>query len=47
MVKFAINNNKSAFIKLSPFFVFKNLHLYINFDIVDFFNANTCKQIYK
>ena len=44
MVKFAANNNKSAFTKLSPFFATKSLHPYMNFHIVQLSNAGTCKQ---
>lgn len=47
MGKFAANNNESASIKLSPFFVFKGLYSCMNFDIVDFSNTNICKQIHK
>lgn len=37
MVKFVAHNNKLAAIKLFLFFVFKDLHLYINFNILDLF----------
>lgn len=47
MTKFAANNNKSVFIKLFPFFVFKGLNFYISFDIVDVSNVSTYKQIHK
>ncbi len=47
MAKFAANNNKSAFIKLSPFFATKSLHPRMSFDIVDLSNASTCEQILK
>lgn len=40
-----INNNKTLFIKFSTFFANKNLCSSISFDIVEFFNANTCKKI--
>ena len=47
MAKFAANNNKSAFTKLSPFFVGKSLYPQISFDIVDFSSAKICERIYK
>lgn len=47
MVKFITNNNKSVSTKLFPFFIFKNLYLYMSFDIVNFSNANTCERINK
>ena len=47
MTKFAANKNELASTKLSPFFVFQNLHPRISFDIVDFFNVNISKQIHK
>lgn len=46
-MKFVTNNNKSGFIKLFPLLAFKNLHSYINFDIINFSNINICKQIDK
>ena len=47
MIEFAINNIKSVFIKLSLFFTLKSLHLYKNFDIINFLNISTCKWINK
>ena len=47
MAEFAANNNKLAFIKLSLFFVSKDLYFCMSFDIIDIFNTNTCKEIYK
>lgn len=47
MAEFAATNNKSAFIKLCPFFVSKDLDPCISFDIVDFYNASICEQILK
>lgn len=47
MVEFVDNNNRSASIKLSPFFAIEGLYLYISFDIVELFNANTYKWILK
>ena len=42
-----VNSNKSTSIKLSLFFIFKSLYLYINFNIVDFLNIITYKQTNK
>ncbi len=47
MAKFAANNNKSDSTKLSLFFVTKDLHLRISFDIVELFDTNTCERIFK
>lgn len=47
IIEFAANNNKLIFSKQSLFITFKAFHPYISFNIVDFFNANTYKQIYK
>lgn len=47
MAEFAVNNNKSASIKLSPFFVTKNFYPRMSFNIIDFSNTSTCKQILK
>lgn len=43
MIKFVANNNELAFIKLFPFFIPKDMHLYIIFNIIDIFNKNTYK----
>ena len=43
IAEFAANNNKSASIKLSPFFATKGLHPHISFDRIDFSNASTCE----
>ena len=47
MVKFAANNNKSASIKLYPFFTLKGLYLYISFDGIDFSDIITRKRVKK
>ena len=47
MAKFAANNNQSAFTKLLLFFATKGFHPYISFDIVDFSDTSTHKQILK
>ena len=47
MAKFVINNNKSAFIKLPPFFATKGFYLYISFDIVDLSDTSTYERILK
>ena len=47
MVKFAANNNKSTFTKLSPFFAIKDFYPRMSFDIVDHSNTNTYEQIFK
>lgn len=46
IAKFALNNNKSAFNELFPFFDTKNMHLSKNFNIIDYFNTNTYKKIF-
>lgn len=45
--EFAANNNELASIKLSLFFVFKNLYSSMSFDIINLSNTNTYKQIYR
>lgn len=47
IVEFAANSNKSAFTKLFSFFINKNLHSRISFDIVNHSNTGTSKQIAK
>ena len=47
MAKFAANNNKSAFIKLSPFFASKNFYPHMSFDIIDLFDTSTSERIHK
>lgn len=47
MAKFVANNNKSAFTTLSPFFTSKNLYPRISFDIVNFSDITTSKQVNK
>lgn len=47
MAEFTTNNNDSAFNKLSPFFASRGLHPCISFDVVDFLDKTTCKQINK
>lgn len=47
MAEFATNNNESAFTKLSPFLASKGLYSRMNFVIVEFFDINTHKRIYK
>ena len=47
MVKFAAINNNFTSIKISPFFASKSLYLCINFDIIDFSDTTTRKQINK
>ena len=47
MVKFAANNNQSAFTKLSPFFATKDFHPRMNFDIVDLSDSSTRERIFK
>lgn len=47
MAKFAANNNKSASTKQFLFLASKDLHPCMSFNIVDFFNPDTCKWIYK
>lgn len=41
------NNNESPSTKLSLFFANKGLYPDINFDIVEFFDASICEQIFK
>lgn len=45
--EFVANNNELASTNLFLFFAFKDLHLYIRFDIVDLSNASIHKQIHK
>lgn len=47
MAKLIANNNILISTKLFLFFAFKSLYLYINFNIIDFSNTNTYKQINK
>ena len=47
MAKFATNNKKSFFIKLSLFFASKGLHFNISFYIIDFLNITIFNQINK
>lgn len=47
MAEFAANNNDSISTKLSLFFTFKDLYLYMSFNIIDFSDTTTCKQINK
>lgn len=47
MVKFAANNKISASTKVFLFFITKNFHLEISFNIVELSNASTYKQIFK
>lgn len=47
MAKFVANHNKSAFTKFFLFFIVKNLHFYLSFDIIGSFNTYTYKQIFK
>lgn len=47
MLEFADNNNKSAFAKLFAFFATESFYPCIRFDIVDFSDNSTCKQIIK
>lgn len=47
IVEFVANNNKWASTKLFPFFASKGLYLHMSFDIIDIFDANTWKRIYK
>lgn len=45
MVEFITNNNISTSIKLSPFFIIKDLYPYMRFDIVKVSDTSTYKQI--
>lgn len=47
MAEFATNNNKFISTKLSPFFTSRGIYPYINFDIIDFLDIITHKQINK
>ena len=47
MVEFVVNNNDFTFIKISPFFISRGLYLQISFNVVDFFDITTHKQINK
>lgn len=47
ITKFKINNTKSVFIKLFLFFILKDLYLNMNFNVINFFNIITYKQINK
>lgn len=47
MIKFVANNNKLVFIYLFSFFASKSLYSYMSYNIINFFNANICNQIYK
>lgn len=47
MAEFAANNNDSISTKLSLFFASKDLYLYISFNIIDFSDITTCKEINK
>lgn len=47
VAKYIVNNIESAIIKLFPFFIIKNLHLYISLKIVNFSIKNICIQIFK
>ena len=47
IIEFVANNNELASTKLSPFFATKSLYIYMSFDKVELFNANTCKQIFN
>ena len=43
MAKFVANNNILALTKLFLFFTTKDMHLYINFDLVEQFDTSTYK----
>lgn len=45
MAEFVSNNDESVSTKFSQFFSTKGLYLFINFDIVEFSEANTCERI--
>lgn len=47
IAKFAANDNNSSFTKLSPFFLSKDLYLYMSFDIINFYNTTICQCINK
>ena len=47
ITQFMANNNNSASIRLSWFFAIRDLHSCISFDIVDFSDTTTRKQINK
>ncbi len=47
MVEFTTNNNKFTSTKSSPFFTSKDIYLCINFDIINFLDIITDKQINK
>lgn len=47
MVKFRNNNNKLASTKPFPFFLNKDLHFYISFNIINLFDISTYKLIQK
>ena len=45
MAEFATNNNNFIFTKLSPFFASRDLYLHMSFDIINFSDTITRKQI--
>lgn len=45
MIEFVINNNDSAFTRLSLFFTSRGLYLCISFDIIDFLDFIICEQL--
>lgn len=47
MTEFVTKNNNFASIKLSPFFTLGGLYLCISFDVIDFLDKITRKQINK
>ncbi len=47
MAEFATKSNNSLSIRLSPFFVLKDLHSCMSFDIVDLSDITTCEWIHK
>lgn len=47
MAEFVVNKNNFAFIKLSLFFALERLYLCMTFDVVNFLDIITRKQINK
>ena len=47
MAEFAANNNDFIFTRLSPFVSSKDLYPYMSFNVDDFSDTTTCKQINK
>ena len=47
MAKFVINNNDFLLTRLFLFFASRDLHSYMSFDVVNFSDNTTCKQINK